>query len=38
MTRTGNTALVRWFSEISIADVPEVGGKNASRGEMYQRL
>ena len=38
MTGTGNTALVRWFSEISIEDVPDVGGKNASLGEMYQRL
>jgi len=38
MTRTRNTALVRWFSEIGIEDVPDVGGKNASLGEMYQRL
>jgi pyruvate,water dikinase len=29
---------VRWFSEISYADVPLVGGKNASLGEMYQEL
>lgn len=26
------------FSEITIADVPVVGGKNASLGEMYQKL
>ena len=26
------------FSEISLADAPEVGGKNASLGEMYTRL
>jgi pyruvate,water dikinase len=26
---------IRWFSEIAIADVPLVGGKNASLGEMY---
>jgi len=32
------TALVRWFSEIGIQDVPDVGGKNASLGEMYQQL
>jgi pyruvate,water dikinase len=29
---------IRWFSEISIADVPLVGGKNASLGEMYHEL
>ncbi len=27
-----------WFNEISIQDVPLVGGKNASLGEMYQDL
>ncbi len=31
-------AYVKWFREISIEDVPEVGGKNASLGEMYQNL
>jgi len=29
---------VKWFSEIGIEDVAEVGGKNASLGEMYQNL
>jgi len=29
---------IRWFSEIGIGDVPLVGGKNASLGEMYQNL
>ena len=29
---------IRWFAETSIADVPLVGGKNASLGEMYQAL
>jgi pyruvate,water dikinase len=29
---------VRWFSEIGIADVAEVGGKNASLGEMLREL
>ncbi|GAB3549837.1 phosphoenolpyruvate synthase [Noviherbaspirillum agri] len=29
---------VRWFSELGIADVPLVGGKNASLGEMYREL
>ncbi|HET6421722.1 MAG TPA: PEP/pyruvate-binding domain-containing protein, partial [Geobacteraceae bacterium] len=29
---------IRWFDEISIDDVPLVGGKNASLGEMYREL
>ncbi|WP_371765435.1 phosphoenolpyruvate synthase [Massilia sp.] len=29
---------IRWFSELGIADVPSVGGKNASLGEMYRQL
>ncbi|PIQ92434.1 MAG: phosphoenolpyruvate synthase [Parcubacteria group bacterium CG11_big_fil_rev_8_21_14_0_20_39_14] len=29
---------ILWFEEISKGDVPLVGGKNASLGEMYQRL
>ncbi|MEZ0343346.1 MAG: phosphoenolpyruvate synthase [Caldimicrobium sp.] len=29
---------VVWFDEISYADVPLVGGKNASLGEMYSKL
>jgi pyruvate,water dikinase len=32
------TNYVRWFSEIGIGDVPIVGGKNASLGEMYREL
>ncbi len=27
---------IRWFDEIGIEDVPLVGGKNASLGEMYR--
>ncbi len=30
--------LILWFDEIGIEDVPMVGGKNASLGEMYQNL
>ena len=30
--------LILWFDEITIPDVPLVGGKNASLGEMYQNL
>jgi pyruvate,water dikinase len=29
---------IRWFEEITIGDVPLVGGKNASLGEMYREL
>ncbi|MFC1686983.1 phosphoenolpyruvate synthase [Patescibacteria group bacterium] len=30
--------LVLWFNQLGIKDVPLVGGKNASLGEMYQKL
>ncbi|MBT3262198.1 phosphoenolpyruvate synthase [Candidatus Woesearchaeota archaeon] len=30
--------LVLWFNELSIGEVPIVGGKNASLGEMYREL
>ncbi|GKS60182.1 phosphoenolpyruvate synthase [Nitrospira sp.] len=33
-----NIAAIRWFEEIGIQDVPTVGGKNASLGEMYREL
>ena len=33
-----DTALILWFEEIGILDVPLVGGKNASLGEMYRKL
>ena len=29
---------IRWFEELGMDDVPIVGGKNASLGEMYSRL
>jgi pyruvate,water dikinase len=29
---------IRWFKEISLRDVPSVGGKNASLGELVQAL
>lgn len=31
-------ALILWFGQVGIEDVPLVGGKNASLGEMIQRL
>lgn len=30
--------LIRWFGDVSLTDVPLVGGKNASLGEMYSNL
>jgi pyruvate,water dikinase len=33
-----NKKFVLWFDEIGIDDVPSVGGKNASLGEMYRQL
>jgi pyruvate,water dikinase len=32
------TRYIRWFDEIGIEDVPLVGGKNASLGELYREL
>lgn len=29
---------IMWFDEVGIEDIPYVGGKNASLGEMYQNL
>ena len=29
---------VRWFADLRNTDVPEVGGKNASLGELYSAL
>lgn len=37
MTSTG-PRYIRWFSDIGVADVPIVGGKNASLGEMVREL
>lgn len=31
-------SFIRWFEEISIKDIPLVGGKNASLGEMFTAL
>lgn len=34
----GEESYIKWFGDISIDDVPLVGGKNASLGEMYREL
>ncbi len=33
-----DTSYIRFFDQITIDDIPLVGGKNASLGEMYQQL
>ncbi|VVB52152.1 putative phosphoenolpyruvate synthase [uncultured archaeon] len=33
-----NQRFILWFDELGIEDVPTVGGKNASLGEMYRKL
>ncbi|MBU4345044.1 MAG: phosphoenolpyruvate synthase [Proteobacteria bacterium] len=38
MAEKHDDALILWFDNISIKDIPLVGGKNASLGEMYQKL
>jgi len=30
--------LIIWFDELQLADIPQVGGKNASLGEMRREL
>jgi pyruvate,water dikinase len=38
MAKGTHKKFILWFNEIGIEDVPLVGGKNASLGEMYQKL
>lgn len=38
MEQAHDEKLILWFDEIGIDDVPLVGGKNASLGEVYQHL
>ncbi len=38
MSSTASPALVVWLQDLSIADVPSVGGKNASLGELLREL
>jgi pyruvate,water dikinase len=37
-TLNGSVSYIRWFADITIADIPLVGGKNASLGEMVREL
>jgi pyruvate,water dikinase len=34
----GSSPYIRWFSDLGLGDVPAVGGKNASLGELYREL
>jgi pyruvate,water dikinase len=34
----GNPELIMWFDDVTIKDVPKVGGKNASLGEMIRSI
>jgi pyruvate,water dikinase len=39
MNKTAHaSSFIRWFEEIGIEDIPSVGGKNASLGEMVREL
>lgn len=38
MTTSSNSPFIKWFADLSIEDVPLVGGKNASLGEMVREL
>ena len=35
---TESTSFIRWFRDLGLNDVPLVGGKNASLGELYREL
>lgn len=35
---SANKKYILWFNELSIRDIPKVGGKNASLGEMFRQL
>src|SRR3989338_9725441 len=38
MTEEKEQDFIKWYSEVGIADVLSVGGKNAALGEMYSNL
>jgi pyruvate,water dikinase len=37
-TKNPTARFIKWFADLGIEDVPLVGGKNASLGEMYRQL
>ncbi|MEX2652986.1 MAG: phosphoenolpyruvate synthase [Acidimicrobiia bacterium] len=38
MSTSADSPYIRWFEELGVGDVAEVGGKNASLGELYRAL
>ena len=38
MNPSSSPRFIKWFADISIGDIPLVGGKNASLGEMFHEL
>src|SRR3954453_13841074 len=38
MPAQSNTSTIAWFSDLSLSDLDQVGGKNASLGEMLGNL
>jgi pyruvate, water dikinase len=38
MPTASSTSTIAWFADVSIADIDQVGGKNASLGEMVRNL
>ncbi|HEY4584481.1 MAG TPA: phosphoenolpyruvate synthase [Acidimicrobiia bacterium] len=38
MSTSADSPYIRWFEELGVDDVAEVGGKNASLGELYRAL
>ena len=37
-SETGRSRYIRWFRDIRLSDIPQVGGKTASLGELYNAL
>ena len=38
MPASSSTPTIAWFADLSLADIDQVGGKNASLGEMVRNL
>jgi hypothetical protein len=38
MSALSNTSTIAWFSDLGLAELDQVGGKNASLGEMVRNL
>ena len=38
MPETSTASTIAWFADLGLADIDQVGGKNASLGEMVRNL